>query len=209
MSAPTIELPGIDELVARAGMPLGTWWHNCHNVSHALVRAGIWPGARVARGWAKGVTGQHSWVILDADPYDPDTRIVDPTLWTYDMLTPGVVATTVDAGSHRAHGHGPHIMQAGRPDAPTGDTIELSRRGRACLSNGSLGGKFWMDMFGRLDRRGWSTVLNGTMVGWAAAEIVEAAWWTPELRHIVPVDLVGMLTDVNPMGVYLPGGERK
>jgi hypothetical protein len=40
--------------------------------------------------------------------------------------------------------------------------------------------------------------------GWPAAEIIDAIYNTPELTTWVPIDIVGMLTDRNPKGLYLP-----
>jgi hypothetical protein len=48
-------------------------------------------------------------------------------------------------------------------------------------------------------------VSHAPVLGWPAGEIIEAVCDTPGLGEvIVPVDRIGMLTDRNPDGLYLP-----
>jgi hypothetical protein len=89
------------------------------------------------------------------------------------------------------------IWEYGRPDFPTGDVIALDRTGLSPFA------VMFLDMLGPLDRRGWHVLFDGPMEGWPAGEIIAAAYGTPTLKALIPIDRVGMLTDLNPMGVYL------
>lgn len=53
------------------------WAEDCDGVSHAIVRSGLLPGARVARGQHRRLTSKHSWVPL------ADGSVLDATLWSY------------------------------------------------------------------------------------------------------------------------------
>lgn len=64
------------------------WAWDCDGVSHAIVRSGIIPGARVARGTHPAVDGPHSWVVC------PSGGVLDCTLWSYDDTYPVVYAAT-------------------------------------------------------------------------------------------------------------------
>lgn len=44
---------------------------------------------------------------------------------------------------------------------------------------------------------------------WPAAEIIAAIDDTKALSALVPIDILGMLTDRNPSGLYLPGDEKE
>lgn len=78
-----------DAILKALGGKLEPWHHQCHAASVAIVRARIFPEARVARGHCKGV-GVHSWVVLGMDCYDKDAVIIDPTLWSYDPTVTGI-----------------------------------------------------------------------------------------------------------------------
>jgi hypothetical protein len=41
------------------------------------------------------------------------------------------------------------------------------------------------------------------MEGWPSSEIIAAMDDTDELRALVPIDILGMVTDRNPGGLYL------
>lgn len=59
------------------------WAQECDGVSHAIVRAAIPPGARVAWGThARLPDMKHSWVTF------PDGTVLDATLWSYLPATP-------------------------------------------------------------------------------------------------------------------------
>jgi hypothetical protein len=175
------------------GKPLENFYHQCHTASIALVRAGY--GKRVLRGWHPKVGGQHSWVLLAGEVYDTKARIADPTLWSYTGQQPEV--WTGLAHDHRPHGAG-SIWEDGKPVAFTHDYIKLTpKEPLSDLAQTFLG------MIEPLDRRGWSLLVNGAMEGWPAGEIIAAMVETPQLMALVPIDRIGMLTDLNPGGLYL------
>lgn len=200
-----LHVPPVGELADLIGVPLDRWHGKCHGVSLAVVQAELFPRARVARGWCRGVAGQHSWVILSDDPYADRTVVIDPTLWTYDPAVPDVHVSTVGAGRHRPHGYGPSLFAAGRPRRGSGPVVRLSDAGLSVLSAVALS---WVELMGPLDLAGWSSLAHGTMVGWPAGEVLHAMHLTRELKALVPIDLIGMLTDLNPHGLYLPGPDR-
>ena len=175
--------------------PLDQWKHNCHGASLALVKSAI--GGRVARGWCLGVMSQHSWVVL-GDCYDYKAVIIDPTLWSYDPKVKGVWVGTLAHGKHKPHGVG-SIWAYGKPAPPVDAPIKL--RPKKPLSGNA---QFFLALVGPLDYRGWGTLANGPMEDWPAGEILAAMDDTPALSALVPVDKLGMLTDRNPGGLYLP-----
>lgn len=181
----------------RALFPLGRWAQQCHMASLELVHLGIIDRARVARGWCRGVGGQHSWVVV-GDPYDPQV-IIDPTLWSYDRTVKGVWVGTMKDGKHRPQGYG-NIWEYGRPADPIGPVVEL--KPSTPLSREA---KRFLTLIGPLDRRGWMVLANSPVGGWPAAEIIAAMDDTPELEVLVPIDILGMLTDRDPGGLYLGG----
>lgn len=68
MSAPTLALPPVEQIADTLSWPFEAWAHQCHAVSIAFVKRGIVPaGSRVARGTARGIGGQHSWVVVQTD----------------------------------------------------------------------------------------------------------------------------------------------
>lgn len=177
------------------GRSLLTYRHQCHAASLALVKSGLLGVSRVARGTCRGVGGQHSWVVLGDDCYDPRATIVDPTLWSYDDSVTGIWTGKPSARPHLPHGWG-SIWNAGYPLPPQDEPIELAvKLGREA--------QMFMDLIGPLDRRGWMTLVNLPVGGWPAAEVIAAICDTPELgESLVPVDRIGMLTDRNPNGLY-------
>jgi hypothetical protein len=187
--------------IRRALAPLDRWSKQCHGASLELVRSEVLPeGARVARGTCRGVGGQHSWVVL-GNPYDPGARIIDPTLWSYDKTVKGIWYGSATDGRHVPFGGGRgEIWDWGRPADPTGPTIELTPSFE--LSSAATG---FLRVLGPLDRTGWMTLTQAPMLGWPAGEIIAAMDDTEELAVLVPIDLLGMLTDRNPGGMYLDG----
>lgn len=182
---------------------LKKWKHNCHAASLAIVKTGLLgPMARVARGWCIGVTSQHSWVVI-GDPYDPDTVILDPTRWSYTHTPPKMIVTTADDPRYMPHGRG-SIWDAGRPTPRIGPEIKLkglSARARSFIHEASDGRG--------LDRAGWMTLGNSPMGGWPAKEIITAMYRHKNLGHLVPIDVVGMVTDENPGGLYMAETKKK
>jgi hypothetical protein len=46
------------------------------------------------------------------------------------------------------------------------------------------------------------TLANAPVEGWPAREILTAMAATPRLAACVPIDILGMVTDLNPKGLY-------
>lgn len=198
---PPPEIPSRADLEAAVGRPFEAWAHQCHGVSLALVRACLWPGARVARGFCRAVPGQHSWVVL-GDPYATGTYVIDPTLWSYDARVTDVWVG-LNRKWHVPHGAG-SIWSHGRPpNATPGRAHRLDRTG---LSSEA---QHFLDLVEPLDVFGWGRLVSGLVEGWPAAEIIGAMLRDEKLAVRVPIDVAGMLTDTNPGGLYLPreGGE--
>jgi hypothetical protein len=191
-----------EDAVADAIGPLSGWARQCHAASLALVRSGLLGpsgagGARVARGSLRDVSGQHSWAVV-GDPYYPDW-VVDITAWSYREGYPRVWVQKW-AAWQRPHGTG-SIWQAGCPAVGTGSLIplavEVSREAQRFLEtvfayNGRNG----------LDAQGWMALANSPVDGWPAAEIIAAMADTPMLKALIPIDILGMLTDRNPEKLY-------
>lgn len=177
-----------------------TWAHSCHAVSLAVVKSGLFParsGARVARGTARRVPSQHSWVVF-GDPYGQASPILDLTLWSYDSRQPVVWVGDRRAGVHTPHGAG-SIWGWGCPASGGGDPLELDASGLSVEAREFLG------IVGPLDGRGWAQLWSGAPVeGWPSRELLEA-FLDQHPRHaaLVPIDIVGMLTDRNPDGLYM------
>jgi hypothetical protein len=53
------------------------------------------------------------------------------------------------------------------------------------------------------DRQGWSVLAHAPVGGWPAGEIIDAMCESG-LDAVIPIDIVGMVTDRNPQGLYLP-----
>lgn len=176
---------------------LSQWAKRCHEASLALVKAGI--ARRVARGTCAGVRGQHSWAVCGENCYDDETLLIDPTLWSYDDEVEGVWIGTLSMGKHRPHGYG-NIWNWGKP-APGGDS-PITLKPKSPFSKTALS---FLTALGPLDLTGWMRLAsNAPVQGWPAGEILAAIADTPGLEAVVPVDRIGMLTDRNPGGLYLP-----
>lgn len=173
------------------------WAHQCHSVSLEIVRSDLFTLARVARGSCRGVTGQHSWVVLGDDCYDPYAPILDATLWSYQPSQPVIWRGRLASGLHHPHGEG-SIYQWGRPAAGDGEPVTLAPSRPL-----SAEAQQFLAELGPLDPRGWAHLCHAPVEGWPSREIVEAILDTPGLRALVPIDIAGMLTDRNPGGLYL------
>lgn len=188
------------EIESAIGIPSTQWHARCHEISLAIVRARIYPDARVARGGADGVRSQHSWIVLGPDCYDRDAPIVDPTLalWVDDIDDLPWCGTLRD-GIHHPHGEG-SIWNYGKPAPPTGLVIDVD------LSGLSDDARRFMDIAAPdgLDDAGWSVLIHSPVEDWPSREIIGAICRHPRLRALVPIDIEGMLTDNNPSGLYLP-----
>lgn len=183
------------ELAEQIGIPFEKWAYRCHEISLKLLRTGFFGKGRIARGTARLVGSQHSWIVLSGDVYDPDAEIVDPTLWVYDKNLPGVWQGP-NLFQHHPAGLG-NIWQYGRPLRPSGEPVALTP---AVPLSGMAQG--FLDLLGPLDLHGWHDLANGPMQGFPAGEIIAAMDDTPALRALVPIDVLGMLTRRNPGGLY-------
>lgn len=167
----------------------------CHVASLRLVQSGVLGEARVARGTCRGVGGQHSWVVLGRDCYDQKATVVDPTLWSYDPTVEGIWIGPASERPHEPFGSG-NIWTWGKPCATGGEIIELA-------TDPGPSARSFLELLGPLDRTGWHTLLGEAPVGgWPAREIIEAAYQQEELAVLIPIDRVGMVTDLNPEGLY-------
>ena len=89
-----------------------SWHHNCHVASLQVVRSGLYPNSRVARGRAVGVSSQHSWVVVGS-PYRPE-QIIDPSIWSYVKGAPVEVPREYFY-KYVPHGGAGSIWDSGRP----------------------------------------------------------------------------------------------
>lgn len=202
-----------DRLAELIGLPVGRWVGRCHEVSLALLKTGEFGPGRVARGNARNVTSQHSWIVLGEDVYDEHAVIVDATNPVFHKLynvggqkgSPVLVSARATGITHWPHGMG-YIWSAGPPQCGGEKAVKLTPGG---IAGGPLSdaAQDFLQQLGPLDRRGWSNLANGPMQGWPAGEIIAAMDDTKALRALVPIDILGMLTDRNPGGLYLAGGE--
>ena len=174
---------------------LAGYHHQCHAASLLIVNSRIVDGARVARGWARNITSQHSWVVV-GDPYKP-RLIIDPTMWSYTNTPPGILVFATPCADYRPHGAGSIWNATNRPPvAALGAGIDLELEDPYA--------RMFMEHFGPFDQRGLHHLVNGPMEGWPARQIIEAMYRHAGLRGLVPIDIVGMVTDLNPGGLYLP-----
>lgn len=191
-------VPSKRELLEALGGSLEKWARKCHQASLCLIRSGVFGGqpARVARGFARGVSSQHSWVVLGGDCYAPTAQIVDPTLWSYVKTQHGIWIGRLEHGVHEPHGAG-SIWTWGKPRAGNEEPIKLTPKRPL-----SKEAQRFLKLVGPLDRVGWQTLAQAPVEGWPAGEILAAMDDTKALRVLVPIDRLGMLTDRNPGNLY-------
>lgn len=187
------------EMVVDAIGPLEPYAHQCHAASLALVKSGLLPEDwRVARGTCIGVGGQHSWAT-GPDPYAKYAGVVDVTRWSYeDGAEPYVWKGTAEHGEYRPHGSG-SIVDYGKPVSAGGEVIKLTPSEPLSAS-----ARAFLRMVEPLDLRGWQTLAHAPVGGWPAAEILAAMDDTKKLTALIPIDVLGMITDRNPGNLYLP-----
>lgn len=187
-------LPSKDELVAALG-GLEPWAAQCHAAALHLVKSGVLPDtARVARGTCPGVGGQHSWIVVEGDCYDKDATVLDATLWSYDPTVEGIWIGSARERPHDPFGFG-SILNYGKPQSAGGEPITLE----ADLSPEA---QAFLDILGPLDRTGWAQLAHAPVGHWPAAEIFAAMYQDDRLAALIPIDIVGMATDLNPQGLY-------
>jgi hypothetical protein len=197
----TLEDAGImagntDRIAEAIGVPSGEWDRRCHEISLKVLRTGLFGRGRVARGVCAGVGSQHSWIVLGDDVYDDSAPVVDPTLWTYRDDVDGIFAGFVEEYGHVPHGSGA-VFMARMPRHYGGPDIELTPAEPLSVS-----ARHFLSHLLPLDLRGWGEVAHLPVEGWPAAEIITALCDTPGLGVLVPVDIVGHLTDRNPGNWY-------
>lgn len=193
----------VDRLfLGRAAAAIGT----CHGAAilavAELAAEGVF--ARVARGRARYVNGQHSWVVVGDDVWDDDARIVDLTI----ARERGDDEAQVCLGSARGGFHFPHgagsIWAAGMPLPDPGDPrpVHLDLSGPAesfigiiAAGTGSEGTT--------LDLSQWEALARGPMVGWPAGEVIAAMHRNAETSFLVPIDRLGMATMIDPHSCYV------
>jgi hypothetical protein len=187
-----------EKVAMKIGVPSANWGGTCHATSLALLRSGLVGRGRIARGWSAMIHSQHSWIVLGDDCYDKDAVVVDPTFWpTVKPEHEPLILVDYAANLDRApHGAG-LIYHAPVPKAGDGPVIELTP-----VKPLSREAADFLRMLGPLDRRGWAMLVHSPVEGWPAAEIITACVDTRELAALVPIDIVGMLTDRNPKGLY-------
>lgn len=201
MRCPQIRKFSIEDVEKAINLHFHRWRNNCHSVSLAMVKSDLFEGPRrVARGCCDGVSCQHSWIVLGRNCYIPDA-LVDPTLWAYDSEVEGIWYGSKEDSRHHPLGEG-LIFDWGMPMNHGGEHIELELSGVAAA---------WMDLLPRPhDTRLWHSLLSEAPAqGWPAAEITAAAYNDERLKALIPIDRVGMLTDINPGGLYLPNNWRQ
>jgi hypothetical protein len=201
----------VDGIAALIDVPYEDWAGNCHGISYKVLASGAFGPGRIARGRAAGVMSQHSWIVLGNDVYDSRAVIVDPTIRPWlaragagggiedgarKVLT-GILVDEAANLSHRPHGSG-QIWNAARPACGNGGIVELTLR--KPLSEEA---QEFLEMLGPMDIQGWMMLANGPMGGWPAGEIIAAMDDTKELRALIPVDILGHVTDRNPGKLYL------
>lgn len=181
------------EGLAKAIGGLDRWAKNCHAQSLAIVRSGFLPStARVARGFYPGIGSQHSWVVL-GDPYSAHTPIIDGTLWSYTDEAPRFVTGHNYSLPHTPHGSGTSIRDLGETKGPLIELPGLSKPARDFLAKHAPNG---------LGIINWHHLANSCVEGWPSGEIIDAMYRHKTLRALIPIDIVGMLTEHNPGGLY-------
>lgn len=186
-----------EQFEAATGYTLKSMAHQCHAASLALVKSGVHGICRVARGACPGVPAQHSWVVLGRDCYDPAAVVIDPTFWSYQGgWEPGVRSIQAEKGGYVPHGSG-NIWEWGRPNEPTGEVIELEGPFTPQAER-------FLEVLGPLDAEGWRMLAHAPVGNWPAGEIFAAMYADERMAPWLPIDVVGMATDLNPNGLYLP-----
>lgn len=184
-----------------------SWAKKCHEVSLQAAKAlnqRYGTTFRVARGRVFELNSQHSWLVLgqaDTAPncYDPDDLVLDLTLWSY-LGTSVIAPNYVDragAWPHEPQGSNGDIFDHRLPECEDGEIIELTPDAPF-----SPEAHQFLNSISELDLKGWLHLASAPVSGWPAREIFTAMYQTPRLRPLVPIDIIGMATDLNPKGMY-------
>ena len=184
-----------DRLARLIDLPFPLWANQCHGVSLALLRTGEFGPGRIARGTCKYIVGQHSWIVLGPDCYDENATIVDPTLWAHTETQHGIFIGR-NRQWQQPHGAG-SCFSVDQPSRHDGEIIELTPVTPLKPSTQS-----WLSILGPLDIRGWMEVAHLPVEDWPAGPILTAMAETRGLKALIPTDILGMNTDLNPGGLY-------
>lgn len=188
---------GVSEVEKAIDTPRELWANRCHEVSLQLLKSHLFEDvdARMARGWGMQIRGQHSWIVLGDNVYDDETYVIDPT-WSATHSNKAMIMFVKNLTVHRPHGYG---VLSTFPESSGGDEL--------VPDDPSPSVKSWLDLarivVGPLDRKFWLGLFNGPMQGWPSRELVAWGYGQEGLRALIPMDIVGMLTEENPMGLYL------
>jgi hypothetical protein len=203
------EVAGLEYEIEAVLRPWDRWKYQCHAASLHIVRKRRVDGARVARGSCRGVPGQHSWVVV-GDPYDPTAPILDATLWSYTETWPDLWIGSMEShGLHRPHGMG-SLFEWGKPPTSKSRKATIRLRSKAGMSPEA---KMLLSAIEPLDAHGWIRLLSAPVFGVGGtapymAEILAAADDTPALSPLIPIDVLGMVTDRNPDGLYMASDDE-
>lgn len=178
---------GITNVANEILMPLKQWHRRCHEASIAIIESCRIANLSIARGACNGVGGQHSWVVCGHDAYAENVWVIDPTLWSYRKDVQGIYVGPASKYRHLPHGDG-NIFNWGRPNPPIGPVKLL----RPPEKGWSKMAEIFLESLGPLDKRGWEVLANAPVRGWPAFEILGAILEDEDLRHFVPIDVVGM-----------------
>lgn len=192
--------------LARYGITAVGWQHRPESQRHFVLDDGVdnkpegaialfcfddWPSFE-----EDAIANQHSWVVLGENCYDPRAEILDPTLWSYDNArSPLLLLTDMTRQTHQPHGSG-SIFSAGMPSSRGGEPIELDQNALGADA------RRFLALLEPLDVQGWMQLVHSPVQGWPAGEIIAAAYADQRLRALVPIDILGMTTDLNPKGLY-------
>ena len=153
-----------------------------------------------------GVGSQHSWVVLSGRPgsmFEKKVPILDPTLWTYRDDVEGLYFNTAGGTPwHTPKGAG-DLWDFSCPQSVGGDELiprePITGGATAFLAflkaqvGGPLSYGWWMRFFSQCP------MANPPIL----RELIDACYRDERIRGTIPIDIVGMLTDHNPGGLYM------
>jgi len=186
----------VNAIADEIGVRIEKWPGRCHEVSLAILRTGRFGRGRMCRGTAPGITSQHSWFVLGDDCYAEDAIVVDPTIVPATLGEPYIVVRKGLEG-HKPHGSG-SIWTWGQPTTGGGPDVELNPAVKAELGPAA---RAFLRMIEPLDASGWAVLAHAPVGGWPAGEIF-TAMDASGMGGLIPIDVRGMITDLNPSGLY-------